>query len=126
MGLMLNVSAVSVYVLVDTHACEVTEADALNVPAVDAVQNDRCVMDSDVPPFVHGPTDAEAALDPPDAAAMVACLRDVSPAAAAVAPAAPGSAVCSFTQQVAVAKVPSSQPFTIAEANPTVMPLPLP
>jgi hypothetical protein len=121
MGVIAIVREVRVNVFVEAHACDADNAaDALNVPAVDADHNEMCVNVSDVPPFVHGPTDAEAAFDPPEADAIVACLRDVSPAAAAVAPAAPGSAVCNFTQQDAVANVPSSQPFTAAEANPTV------
>jgi hypothetical protein len=88
------VSEVSVNVFVDAHAWDDERAaDALNVPAVDADQIEMCDSVSDVPPLVQGPTDALDAFDPPAAAAMVACLRVVSPAAAAVAPAAPGSAV---------------------------------
>jgi hypothetical protein len=113
---------VRVNVLVDAHACDAdSAADALNVPALEAVHSEMCVRVSDVPPFVHGPTDDEAAFDPPDADAIVACFRVASPTAAAVAPAEPGSAVCSFAQQVAVANVPSNHPFTTELANPTVI-----
>jgi hypothetical protein len=70
---------------------------ALNVPAVLAVQREMCEMVSDVPPFVQDPDIEDIALDPADADAIVACFRVVSPAAAAVVPAEPGSAVCSLT-----------------------------
>jgi hypothetical protein len=113
---------VRVNVFVDAHACEAdSAADALNEPALDAVHNEMCVRVSDVPPFVHGPTELDAAFEPPEADAIVACFRVASPTAAAVAPAEPGSAVWSFAQQVAVANVPSSQPFTTELANPTVI-----
>jgi hypothetical protein len=116
MGVMAMVNDVSVNVFVLAHACDaVSAADPLNVPADDADQSVMCDSVSDVLTFVHGPTDADAAFEPPEAAAIVACLRVVSPA---VAPAAPGSAVCSFTQHVAVANVPSSQPFTTELARP--------
>jgi hypothetical protein len=98
MGVIAIVREVRVNVFVEAHACDADNAaDALKVPALEADHNEMCVKVSDVPPFVHGPTDAEDALDPADAAAIVACLRVVSPAAALFAPAAPGSPVCSFT-----------------------------
>src|SRR5512139_943873 len=107
MGVTANTSDVRVKVLVDTHACEAVRAHvAFTEPALDAVQNERCDRVSDVPPFVHGPALPVIDFEPPVAAAIVACFLDVSPAAAAVAPAAPGSAVWSFSQQVAVEKVP--------------------
>jgi hypothetical protein len=88
------VREVRVNVFVDAHACGVDSAAvAFTDPAEDAVHRDRWLSVSEVPPFVHGPTDAEADFEPPDAEAIVACFRDVSPAAALLAPAAPGSPV---------------------------------
>src|SRR3954470_13163864 len=56
------------------------------------------VMVSDVPPFVHGPTEPDSAsAEPPDDAANVAAIRVVDPTDTAVVPAAPGFAVCSCT-----------------------------
>lgn len=93
---MAMLSDVKVKVFVFTHACEeVRAADALNVPAVDAVQIEMCVSVSVVDTFVQGPAVPVIAFDPPDAEAIVAAFRDVSPAAAAVVPAEPGSAVWS-------------------------------
>jgi hypothetical protein len=54
--------------------------------------------------LVHGPAVPVIAFEPPEAAAIVACFLVVSPAAAAVVPAAPGSAVWSLTQQLAVVR----------------------
>jgi hypothetical protein len=71
--------------------------------------------------FVHGPAVPVIAFDPAEAEAIVACFLVVSPAAAAVAPAEPGSAVWSFTQAFVVENVPSSQPFTTEAASPTVI-----
>lgn len=119
MGVIAMDNDVSENVLPDAHACDaVSAAEALNVPAVLADQREMWLSVSDVPPFVHGPAVPVIAFDPPDAEAIVADLRVVSPAAAAVAPAAPGSAVCSLTN--VVPNVPSSQPFTAALASPTV------
>ena len=107
------VNAVRVKVLVLTHACDADNAaESWNVPADTADQMLMCDSVSDVPPLVHGPAVPVMAFDPPAAAAIVACFRVASPTAAAVAPAAPGSAVWSLTKQVAVANVPSSHPFT--------------
>jgi hypothetical protein len=112
MGVIAIVREVRVNVFVEAHACDADNAaEALNVPAVDADHKEMCVNVSDVPPFVHGPTEPVDALEPAVVVdAMVACLREVSPAAAAVAPEAPGSAVCNLTQHVAVANVPSNHP----------------
>jgi hypothetical protein len=105
----------------DAHAFEDDRAaEALNVPALDAVHRLMWLRVSEVPPLVHEDAMEVIALEPADAAAMVAWTRVVEPAAAAVAPADPGSAVWSLTKQVAVAKVPSSQPLTMADAKPTV------
>lgn len=126
MGVTAMLSDVRVRVLVLTHACDaVRAAEPWNVPALEAVHRLMCEMVSEVPPFVHGPTLEDAALEPDAAAAMVACFRVVSPAAAAVAPDAPGSAVWSFTQHVAVANDPSNQPLTTEAAIPTVTMIPL-
>jgi hypothetical protein len=115
-------SDVKVNVFVFTHACDaVSAADPLNVPAVDADHKVMWDSVSVVETLVQGPAVPVMAFDPADAAAIVACFLVVSPAAAAVAPAAPGSAVCSFTQQFAVANVPSSHPFTAAAASPTAI-----
>src|SRR5690348_702226 len=109
-------------VLVDTHACDADRAaEPLNVPALEADHRLMWVRVSDVPPLVHEDAIDVIAFDPADAAAIVACTRVVDPAAAAVAPAAPGSAVCSLTNSDAVAKSVSSQLFTMPEASPTVM-----
>jgi hypothetical protein len=106
----------------DAHAFEAdSAAEPLNVPADDADHRLMCDRVSEVPPLVHDDAIDVIAFDPADAAAMVACTRVVEPAAAAVVPAAPGSAVWSFTKHVAVAKVPSSHPLTAAAANPVVI-----
>ena len=98
MGVMATENDVSVNVFVFTHAWEaVRAADALNVPAVEAVQIEMWLIVSEVPPFVHGPAVPVIAFDPPDADAIVACLRDVSPAAAFDVAAEPGSPVWSLT-----------------------------
>jgi hypothetical protein len=113
---------VSEKVFVLAQACEAVRAALpLNVPAVDADQSEMWLRVSVVPPFVHEDAIDDIALEPAEAAAIVACTRVVDPAAAAVAPDAPGSPVWSFTKQVAVAKVPSSQPLTAVAASPTVM-----
>jgi hypothetical protein len=72
MGVMAMVNDVSVNVFVLAHACDaVSAADPLNVPADDADQSVMCDSVSDVLTFVHGPTDADAAFEPPEAAAGV-------------------------------------------------------
>jgi hypothetical protein len=112
---------VSEKVLVLAHACEAVRAALpLKVPAVEADQSEMWLRVSVVPPFVHEDAIDDIALEPAEAAAIVACTRVVDPAAAAVAPDAPGSPVWSLTKQVAVANVPSNQPFTAAAARPTV------
>jgi hypothetical protein len=110
---------VSEKVLVLAHACDAVRAALpLNVPAVEADHRLMWLRVSVVPPFVHEDAIDDIAFEPPEAAAIVACTRVVDPAAAAVAPAAPGSPVWSLTKQVAVAKVPSSQPLTTLEDRP--------
>jgi hypothetical protein len=97
-GVIEMVRLVRENVFVFAQACELDSApEALNVPAAAAVHRLMWLRVSDVPPFVHADAIDVIAFDPPDAAPIVACLRVVSPAAAAVAPAAPGSAVCSLT-----------------------------
>jgi hypothetical protein len=84
-------------VFVETHAWDAdSAAEPLNVPAAAADQIEMWVSVSEVPPFVHEDAIDDIAFDPPDAAAIVACTRVVDPAAAAVAPAEPGSAVWSL------------------------------
>jgi hypothetical protein len=122
MGVMAIDREVRVKVLVFTHACDAdSTADPWNVPEDTSDQRLMCEIVSVVDTFVHGPAVPVIAFDPTDAEAIVACLRVVSPAAAAVAPAAPGSAVCNFTQAFVVENVPSSQPFTTEAASPTVI-----
>jgi hypothetical protein len=83
-----------VNVFVFTHACDaVNAAENRKLPDVDASQPLMCVRVSVVDTFVHTPDIDDIAFDPADAADHVTVLRDVSPAAAAVAPAEPGSAV---------------------------------
>jgi hypothetical protein len=106
-------------VFVDAHAwLTASGADALNVPPVDADRRLMWLIVSEVPPFVHGPAVPVIAFDPPDAAAIVAAFRVVSPAAAAVAPAAPGSAVWSWTN--VVPNVASRNELTGPAASPVV------
>lgn len=82
----------------DAHAFDAdSAAEALKVPADEADHSEMCETVSLVPPFVQELAIEVMAFDPADADAIVACLRVVSPAAAAVAPAEPGSAVCSLT-----------------------------
>src|SRR3954462_1873842 len=115
MGVMAIDSEVRVKVLVLTHAwVDVSAADPWNVPAETAVHRLMWDSVSVVVTFVHGPAVPVIAFDPPEAAAIVGFFLVVSRAAAAVVPAAPGSAVWSLTKQDAVANVPSSQPFATA------------
>jgi hypothetical protein len=94
MGVTEIESEVSVKVFVFAHACDAVSAtEPLKVPAVDALHRLMWLRVSDVPPFVHGPALPVMDLEPPEAAAIVAFFRVASPTAAAVAPAAPGSAV---------------------------------
>ena len=98
MGETLMLRLVRLSVSPDAHALDAdSAADASNVPADEAEKIEMCDTVSDVPPFVHDPDIDDMAFDPPDAGAIVACFRVVSPAAAAVAPDAPGSPVCSLT-----------------------------
>jgi hypothetical protein len=68
-----------------------------NVPAVDAVHNEKCVYVSVPATDVHTKS-ADEAFDALDADAQVTCLRVVS-VAAAVVPAAPGAAVWSLIHE---------------------------
>jgi hypothetical protein len=121
MGVTATLSVVRVNVFVFTHACELeSAAEPWKVPEETSDHRLTWVRVSVVETFVHGPAVPVIAFDPAEAEAIVACLRDVSPAAAAVAPAEPGSAVCSFTQALVVENVPSSQPFTTEAARPVV------
>lgn len=97
-GVIEMVRLVKLSVSPDAHALDAgNAADPLKVPADDADQSEMCETVSLVPPFVQEPDMDDMALDPAEADAIVACLRVVSPAAAAVAPDAPGSAVWSLT-----------------------------
>lgn len=60
-------------------------------PDVDASHTEMCERVSEVLTFVHGPALADCAIDPAEAAAYAAVLRDASPTAAFAAPAEPGS-----------------------------------
>jgi hypothetical protein len=71
------------------------------LPADDASHTEIWVMVSDVPPFVHDGFVPDMALEPADAAAHGIVTRVTEPAAAAVAPAEPGSAVWSFANEPA-------------------------
>lgn len=89
-------------VLPDAHACEaVSAAENRKLPAVVESQQEMCDRVSDVPPFVQEPDMDDIAFEPAEAALHVTDLRVVSPAAAAVVPAEPGSAVWSFTANAA-------------------------
>jgi hypothetical protein len=122
MGVMATLKLVRLNVFVETHACDAdSAAEPLKVPAVEADQIEMCVRVSEVPPLVHDDAIDDIALEPPDAAAMVACTRVVEPAAAAVAPAEPGSAVWSLMKQDAVAKSVSSHELTRVALRPTVI-----
>jgi hypothetical protein len=95
--------AVKVKVLPDAHACDDdSAAEPRKLPADDASQNEMCVRVSEVPPLVHDGAVPFIAIAPPDAAAHVIATRVVEPAAAAVAPDAPGSPVWSLTNGVAM------------------------
>jgi hypothetical protein len=97
-GVIAIDSDVKENVLPDAHAWDaVNAAVPFTEPAAAAVHKLICDSVSVVPPFVHDDAILDIAFDPPEAAAIVACTRAVDPAAAAVAPAAPGSAVWSFT-----------------------------
>jgi hypothetical protein len=96
------VSVESVNVSPEAHAFVAdSAAECRKLPAVDASQYDTCDRVSDVPPFVHDGAVPEMAMEPADGAAWVMTTRVVEPAAAAFAPAAPGSPVCNFTYTAA-------------------------
>ena len=86
-------------VLVDTHACEDDSGtDHRNVPPDDADHTDTSVRVSLVPPFVHdGLVPVNETADPAADVVSVTCLRVALPTDVAVAPAAPGDAVCNCT-----------------------------
>jgi hypothetical protein len=68
-------SVFSVNVFPDAHACDAVSAtDHRNVPAVEASNTAMWLIVSDVPPFVHGPIDAEMAFDPDEAAFQFAAV----------------------------------------------------
>jgi hypothetical protein len=94
---MLHVSVLRVNVSADAQAFDAVSADPRKFPPVEASQYDRWLIVSDVPPFVHDGAVPDIAVEPADGAAWVMTTRVVEPAAAAVAPAEPGSAVWSFT-----------------------------
>lgn len=51
----------------DAHAFDAVNAtENKNVPADDAVHTEMSVIVSDVPPFVHGPTEPDSASAEPD------------------------------------------------------------
>lgn len=100
-------------------------SDPMNVPAVDASQNDTCeyvsVADTDV--HVHA---ADVVIDPLAAAENVPSCLVVFEAAFDV-PAAPGSPVCSFTHSSAgsvhatLRAYASRMLFAIPDASPTAI-----
>jgi hypothetical protein len=77
---------------------DVSATEYRKFPADAASHTLMCVRVSDVPPFVHDGAVPDWAIAPPDAADWVTATRVVSPAAAAVVPAEPGSPVCSLTK----------------------------
>jgi hypothetical protein len=96
-GVKLMARAVRVNVLPDAQACDaVSAAEYWKFPAVVLSQTEMCDRVSDVPPFVHAAGADVRDMDPPDAALNVNAFRVVSPAAAAVVPADPGSPVWSL------------------------------
>lgn len=105
-------SVVNVYVFVATHVWgTVRGAVHRTTPAEVWLQLETCVKVSVVPPFVHSGLVPVKPIAPAAAAVKVATWRLVSPAAAAVVPAEPGSAVCSFvfTDAGAVVATPRIQ-----------------
>src|SRR5215216_6206284 len=97
MGVRATVNVVKANVFPDAHAwVEPKAAENRKLPAVEASQPEMWDSVSEVPPLVHDDAIDVIALEPDAAAAHVTCLRVVSPTAAAVAPAAPGSAVWSL------------------------------
>lgn len=109
-GVIDTPSVVNVNVFVLTQAWDaVRAADHRKLPAVDASHTLMCVKVSDVPPFVHTGLVPVNAMALDAAAENVATTRVVDPTAAAVAPAEPGSAVCSFTYVAAGAVVAAAR-----------------
>jgi hypothetical protein len=103
-GVRLMLRDVRENVLAEAHACEaVSVAENRKLPAVVESQQEMWDRVSDVPPFVHEPDIDDIASEPADAVPHVTVFRVVSPTAAAVVPAAPGSAVWSFTATSAAA-----------------------
>ncbi|MEU3613499.1 hypothetical protein ABZ725_14445 [Streptomyces sp. NPDC006872] len=90
--------AVAVKESADDHAFDADRAtENRNVPELDAVQIERWVIVSEVPPFVHdGFVPVSASADPDDDAANVNTDLLDDPALMAVVPAAPGFAVWSW------------------------------
>lgn len=98
----MTVSVVNVNVFVATHACGVVNAaDQSKLPTVSASHAEMWDSVSFVPPFVQTGAVPVNAIALPDGAAKATVTRVVEPAAAAVAPAAPGSAVCNLRKQPA-------------------------
>src|SRR5215217_6753096 len=127
-GVSATVSVVSANVLPVAHAwVEPNAAEKRKLPAVEASQALMWLRVSEVPPLVHDDAIEVIAFDPAAAAAHVTCLRVASPTAAAVAPAAPGSAVWSLMNVLvgAVNAVPanmSSHLFAnVVAARPTAI-----
>jgi hypothetical protein len=94
-------SDVRVNVLPLAHACELVSAmEPRKLPPDDASHREMCDSVSLVPPLVHAVGEAEMDLEPDDAADHDNDCRVVDPAAALLAPDAPGSPVCNFTYTV--------------------------
>jgi hypothetical protein len=75
----------------------VSATEPRNVPADDAVQKERCVSVSDVPPFVHadGAVPSDRA-EPDDELEKMKEFRVLEPTDTLLVPAAPGSPVWSW------------------------------
>lgn len=126
------VSVVRAKVLAVAHACEEpSAAEPRKTPAVVLSQNETWLNVSEVPPLVQPPDMEAMDLEPAAAAFQVTDLRVVSPAAAAVVPAEPGSAVWSLTANTvgAVNAVPANMSShllaRLAFERPTVTTVPL-
>lgn len=98
MGVSDQVQEFKVYVLPFAHDwVDDNAADPTKLPTVAASQKETCDNVSVVPPFVHDGFVPVIDIDPAAGADQEMAGRVVEPAAAAVAPDAPGSPVCSFT-----------------------------
>ena len=96
-GVNATVIEVRVRVSVLAHAFDADRApDRMKFPAVEASHREMWLIVSDVPPFVQTGAVPVPAFDPADAAAKPCATRVVDPAAALLAPAEPGSPVCSL------------------------------